>query len=89
MNNPVVYQRLMDLVLAGLTWEACLMYIDDVKIFAETFGHHLEHLTIAFNHLHQAGLKLKSSKVHILQLRTEFFGFVLSAKVIERYPEKI
>ena len=34
----------MDVVLAGLTWEVCLVYLDDVMVMADTFERHLERL---------------------------------------------
>ena len=89
MNSPAVFKRLMDLVIVGLTMEACLVYTDDVIVFTEMFEQHLECLTIIFKHLRQAGLKLKVSKFHILQLRMEFLGFVLSAKGMKPNLEKV
>ena len=32
---PALFQRLMDLVLTGLTWEVCLVYLDDVIVMAK------------------------------------------------------
>ena len=34
----------MDLVLVELTWEVCLVYLDDVIVMADTFERHLERL---------------------------------------------
>jgi len=33
-NAPSLFQRIMDLVLAGFTWSTCLIYVDDVVCFA-------------------------------------------------------
>ena len=34
---PSLFQRLMDLVLAGLTWSIALVYLDDIVIFSSSF----------------------------------------------------
>ena len=36
----------MYLALAGLTWEVCLVYLDDVIVMADTFERHLERLIL-------------------------------------------
>ena len=43
-NAPATFQRLMDLFLSGLKWKTCLVYLDDVIIFAHTFEELLHHL---------------------------------------------
>ena len=45
-NAPALFQRLIDLVLAGLTWEVCLVYSDDVIVMVDTFERHLERQTV-------------------------------------------
>jgi len=36
-NSPATFQRLMDMVLRGLTWESVLVYIDDIVVYAHTY----------------------------------------------------
>ena len=36
-NAPATFQWLMDLVLAGLQWSQCLVYLDDVIVLGRTF----------------------------------------------------
>ena len=55
-NAPALFQRLMDLILTGLTWEVCLVYLDDVIVIADTFERHLERLELVMNRLQRAGL---------------------------------
>ena len=43
-NAPATFQRLMELVLAGLQWTTCLVYLDDVIVTGKTFEEHLDHL---------------------------------------------
>ena len=40
-NAPATFQRLMDVVLAGLQWSSCLVYLDDVVIPGKNFEEHL------------------------------------------------
>src|SRR5208282_937541 len=88
-NAPALFQRLMDLVLVGLTWEACLVYLDDVIVYANSFEQQLERLTAVFGRLTEAGLKLKASKCQLFQRRVTFLGHVVSEHGVEPDPEKI
>ena len=48
-NGPATFQRLMDLVLAGLQMSQCLVYIDDVIVVGRTFDEHLCNLREVLN----------------------------------------
>ncbi|KZS03393.1 Uncharacterized protein APZ42_033842 [Daphnia magna] len=43
-NAPATFQRMMDVVLAGIKWNSCLVYLDDIVVFAPTVSQHLERL---------------------------------------------
>ena len=88
-NSPSVFQRLMDLVLAGLTWEACLVYIVDVIIFGKSFEEHVVRLEAVFHRLRAARLKLKPTKCRVFQRRVVFLGHVISGNDIEPDPDKV
>ena len=64
-NAPATFQRLMDLVLAGIHWSSCLVYIDDIVIMGQTFQQHLVNLKLVLDRLHGAGLKLKPTKCSV------------------------
>ena len=36
-NAPATFQRLMDLVLAGVQWSHCLVYLDDIIVVGRSF----------------------------------------------------
>ena len=36
-NAPATFQRLMDLVLSGLQWSQCLVYLDDIIVLGRSF----------------------------------------------------
>ena len=50
-SAPALFQRLMDLVLAGLTWDVGLVYLDDVVVIADTLERHFERLKLALDRL--------------------------------------
>ena len=67
MQPPATFQHLMDLVLACLQWEHCLVYLDDVIVLGRSFSEHLQNLQTVFQWLRQAGLKLKPRKCSFFQ----------------------
>ena len=41
-NAGATFQRLMDVTLAGLRYESCLVYLDDIMIYSSDVALHLE-----------------------------------------------
>ena len=52
-NRPATFQRLMNLLLAGIQWSSCLVYLDDIIVLGKTFEDHLKHLSQVFQRLHE------------------------------------
>ena len=88
-NAPATFQRLMDLVLAGLQWSHCLVYLDDVIVLGKTFTEHLENLRTVFARLREAGLKLKPTKCAFLQPRVQYLGHIVSRDGVIPDPAKV
>ena len=69
-NTPVVFQRLMQIVLMGVNPEAgsnfVAVYLDDIHVFLETFEAHLLHLRQVLEHFKVTGLKLTPSKCYFI-----------------------
>jgi len=86
---PGLFQRLMDLVMSGLTWSTMLVYLDDLVIFAKTFEEHHARLAAVLGRLRAANLKLKPSKCHFFQKKIQFLGYIVSEKGLETDPDKI
>ena len=61
-NAPATFQCLMEVVLAGIAREKCMIYLDDVLVTGRSFEEHLANLQQVFERLRQAGLKLKPQK---------------------------
>ena len=79
-NSPGTFQRLMDMVLRGLTWTSVLVYIDDIVVYASSHKELRDRLVAMFQRLRDANLKLKPSKVQLFQRQIKFLGNIVSGK---------
>ena len=61
-NAPVTFQHLMQNTLGVLNLMYCILYLDDVIVFAHTEEEHLERLRVVFERFAEFNLKLKPSK---------------------------
>ena len=43
-NAPATFERLMGTILAGLQWDICLIYLDDIITFGYSFEEAAENL---------------------------------------------
>jgi len=87
-NAPATFQRLMDLVLAGIQWSQCLVYLDDVIIIGKDFEEHLYNLSSVLQKLREAGLRLKPSKCSFCQESVSYLGHIVPREGITTDPEK-
>ena len=88
-NGPATFQRLMDLVLAGLQMSHCLVYVDDVIVMGRSFQEHLRNLCQVFERLREAGLTLKPTKCVFFQTEVFYLGHIISRKGVSTDPAKI
>lgn len=87
-SAPATFQRMMDTVLAGLKWQACLVYLDDVVVFSATFDQHLERLRLVLEAIRAADLTIKPEKCQFGFDELRFLGHVISAEGVRPDPEK-
>ena len=87
-NAPATFQRFMDLVLAGVQWTQCLVYLDDVIIVGRDFEEHLQNLSTVLQKLREAGLQLKPSKCSFCQESVSYLGHIVSREGVSTDPEK-
>ncbi|KZS10738.1 Uncharacterized protein APZ42_024709 [Daphnia magna] len=88
-NALATFQRMMHVVLAGLKWNSCLVYLDDIVVFAPTVSQHLERLESVLQRIERVGLKLKLSKCSFLEQSLKVLGFIVMRKGISPDSEKI
>ena len=88
-NAPATFQRLIETCMGDLHLNSCLLYLDDIVVFSRSFEEHLTRLEAVFQRLHQAGLKLKTSKCHFFKQSIKYLGHIISAKGVHTDPDKI
>ena len=58
VNTPATFQCLMEIALAGLTQDCCLIYLDDVLVIGRSIEEHNQNQVKVFDSLCDAGLRL-------------------------------
>jgi len=76
-NAPATFQRAMDMILAGVKWQICIVYLDDVIVFSRSPEEHLQHLDEVLTRLGKAGVTLKAAKFHFFQGEVEDLRHVI------------
>jgi len=88
-NAPATFQRCMDIVLAGLKWNSCLVYLDDIIVFGEDESSHNRNLGKVLAPLQEAGLTIKPSKCAFCVSELRFLGHIVSQGGIKMDPAKV
>jgi hypothetical protein len=88
-NAPATFQRLMDRVLAGMQWETCLVYLDDIIVLGSDVPQTLQRLGQVFSRLDQAKLKLKPSKCCLFRRQVAYLGHIVSESGVATDPNKV
>ena len=88
-NAPATFQQLMETVLAGLSRDTCMMYLDDILVLGATLEEHLKNLAQVFDCLQEAGIRLKPTKCHLAWREIEYLGFIVTDKGVAADPRKI
>lgn len=88
-NAPATFQRLMEEELRDLLYQICLVYLDDVITFGNSFDQVLDRLKQIFLRFRKAGLKISPKKCVFFSRKIKYLGHIISKKGKETDPEKI
>ena len=72
------FQYLMETCFGDLQLSWCIIYLDDIIVFAAILKEHLEKLQAVFTKLRGAGLKLKLNKCGFFNMEIVCLGHVVS-----------
>ena len=88
-GSPSTFQRAMNLVLRGLTFETVLCFLDDVLVLGKNFDDHLENLKEVWQRMINYNLKLKPRKCTLFATEIEFLGRTVTADGIGIQEAKV
>ena len=88
-NAPATYQRLMEDCLGDLHLKICLVFLDDIIIFSDSFEEHVSRVEQVLDRLQLCGLKLNPKKCVFGQDKVRYVGHIVSEEGVEADPEKL
>ena len=88
-NAPATFQRMMETCLGDLHLNWCLIYLDDIIVFAKSQQEAITRLGTIFQKLREVGLKLKPSKCKLFKTSLLYLGHIVSEDGIRTDPKKI
>ena len=77
-NAAATFERLMEQVFVGMSWQKALVYLDDIIVYEKRFEDELRHLYEVSTRLSEANLKLSPKKCQLFQRSAEFLGHTVS-----------
>lgn len=89
INASYKFQKMMQLVLNGLQWQICMVYLDDIIVYSQSFDAQLESLRSVLDRFRSEGLKLKPKKCHFCKPEVLYLGHIVGRNRIRPNPEKV
>lgn len=88
-NAPPFFQMAMQHVLKDGLFKYCMVYIDDIIIYSDTFEEHIEHLHRVLGMLREHNLKTNVDKCHFCLKQLKLLGKIISHEGVQTDPELI
>jgi len=73
-NAPATFQRSLHIMLSGVKWQSCLIYLDDVIVYSKTEEEHVGHVDRVMRLLRDAGVTLRLPKCRFFRKAVEYLG---------------
>ena len=88
-GGPATFQRAIEIVLSGLTYDTCLCYFDDIIIPSNSIEQQCERLRTVLSRFRTHNLRVKASKCTFAADEVLFLGHIVSSKGVHTDPAKI
>ena len=88
IEAAATFQKIMNIVLSGLSFEICCSYLDEILVFSRIMQEHRQHLQLIFDRLRSPGLMLHPEKCELAKTEIKFLYYILSSNSIRTDPMK-
>ena len=88
-GGPGSFQRAIEIVLSGLTYDTCLCYFDDIIIPSNSIEQQCERLRTVLSRFRTHNLRVRVSKCTFAADEVLFLGHIVSSKGFHTDPAKI
>jgi transposase InsO family protein len=88
-NAPATFQRCMDVLLAGVKWSSCMVYLDDIIVYSTSFKQHLCDLREIFGRVRETGLRFNLPKCEFVRSELLYLGHFVTRAGIRPDPALI
>ena len=87
--SPSAFSRLMTIAMAGLNYEKCFIYLDDLIVFGRNLAEPNKNLMQVFTRLGKVNLKLNPTKCELKKKEILYLGHIVSENGISPDTDKI
>ena len=87
-NSGATFVKLMEKVLNGLNWKICMAYLDDIIVIGKSFEDQIQNLSMIFDRIKSANLKLNPEKCTLFKKEVKFLGHVVNEDGVSTDPDK-
>ena len=88
-NAPVIFQTMMNNVLAGYNGVFCLVYLNDILVFSQNMKEHEKHLKKVLKCLREHKLFVKPLKCEFAVRNLQFCNHIVRDEVLHLISVKI
>ncbi len=88
-NAPLTFQRMINSLFAGVVGKGLHMFLDDLIVVSKDLDSHLQQLSLIFQKLTQAGLKVKLTICEFLKSCIAFLGHLVDGDGIHTVDSKV
>ncbi len=88
-NAGAVFNRVMHRALGDIIGKCCMVFVDDIIVFSNTWEEHIEHIDMVLTRLQKIGMTVNFIKSALARDEMPFLGHVVTRQGIKPDPRKV